>query len=62
MNGVTAGGVNFDTPEARAALTDRPNGAFWQVVTWTPLTLSPSIGCRECGHHGYITNGEWNPV
>jgi hypothetical protein len=26
----------------------------WTVVLEDPLTLSPSILCRDCGHHFYI--------
>lgn len=31
----------------------------WQVVSAEPLTLTPSILCRVCGVHGFITNGRW---
>lgn len=34
---------------------------MWQVVSYEPLTLSPSLLCRACGHHGYIRNGGWVP-
>lgn len=57
----TAGGVWFDTPEARAAYeTQRPgNMAYWQVQSWDPLTIHPSIACNNCGNHGYIQQGKW---
>jgi hypothetical protein len=31
----------------------------WDVVSEAPLTLSPSVLCRTCGHHGYIRDGRW---
>lgn len=34
----------------------------WDVVKRDPLTLSPSIKCRACGHHGHIENGRWKPA
>jgi hypothetical protein len=33
----------------------------WVVEAREPLTLSPSILCRTCGHHGYIRGGKWVP-
>ena len=54
-----AGSVRFDTPEAHAAFK-RP-GAFWQVLSWEPLTLSPSLLC-SCGNHGWILDGKWVPA
>lgn len=38
-----------------------PDQARWTVVSWEPLTLTPSVLC-DCGDHGYITNGEWVPA
>lgn len=37
-------------------------GDQWNVESWDPLTLSPSIACRNCDHHGFIRNGEWIPA
>jgi hypothetical protein len=37
-----------------------PDG--WVVVCLDPLTLSPSVLCRSCGHHGFIRNGRWEPA
>lgn len=31
----------------------------WDVVQREPLTLTPSLLCRTCGNHGFITNGRW---
>lgn len=38
-----------------------PNQATWDVLSWSPLTLSPSVLC-SCGDHGYIRNGVWVPA
>lgn len=36
----------------------------WEVESYDPLTLSPSIVCTmpNCGHHGFIRNGRWVPA
>lgn len=31
----------------------------WTVEHVDPLTLYPSIKCRDCGNHGYIRQGRW---
>lgn len=51
------GFVGFDTPEAREVTTEA--SPKWQVESWDPLTLSPSLLCRICGNHGFIRNGRW---
>lgn len=37
-------------------------GELWTVMQREPLTLSPSLLCRACAHHGFITNGKWVPA
>ena len=42
-------------------------GDAWDRESWTvesrdPLTLSPSLACRICGHHGFIRGGRWVPA
>lgn len=34
----------------------------WELVSLEPLTLSPSLLCRVCGHHGFIRDGRWVPA
>jgi len=51
-----AGSVLFDLDGVRNAFPDRP---VWTVEQLSPLTLSPSILCRRCGHHGWIRDGRW---
>lgn len=49
------GGVTFDVMKKVS-----PKGIFWTVDSWDPLTLSPSIQCREHPHHhGFIKEGKW---
>lgn len=31
----------------------------WTVVLEEPLTLTPSIRCRDCSEHGWIEGGRW---
>lgn len=52
------GSILFDTPLAREVF---PQHAVWQVESWEPLTLTPSLLCH-CGDHGFIRNGQWEPV
>jgi hypothetical protein len=30
-----------------------------EVISLAPLTISPSVLCRDCGLHGFIRNGAW---
>lgn len=39
---------------------EAPNG--WDLVSADPITLSPSLLCRTCGHHGFIRDGRWVPA
>ena len=34
----------------------------WDVLSMKPLTLSPSLRCRRCDHHGFIREGRWVPA
>jgi hypothetical protein len=52
-----ASGLWFDTPETRKVV--EPNRPLWQVQSYDPLTISPSILCMRCGDHGFIRNGKW---
>jgi hypothetical protein len=31
----------------------------WSVDSIDPITVRPSILCRRCNTHGFITNGQW---
>ena len=33
----------------------------WDIVSEDPLTLSPSLACGMCGHHGFVRGGRWEP-
>lgn len=48
------GWIMFDVP----ALADRPAERKWQVESWDPMTLSPSLLCG-CGDHGFVRAGQW---
>lgn len=39
-----------------------PEDVTWKVEQEDPLTLSPSLLCRVCGHHGWIRSGRWVPA
>lgn len=49
----------FDLPGVREAF---PGRAVWQIESWEPLTLSPSLLCSACGHHGFVRQGQWVPA
>ncbi len=38
------------------------NAQDWKLESENPLTLSPSLLCRTCGHHGFIREGKWVPA
>lgn len=41
------------------AFRGNPNHQSWDMVFSNPLTLFPSLECRVCGDHGFISNGKW---
>jgi hypothetical protein len=44
---------------------DRPGGATWppwELISPNPLTMGGSLLCTECGRHGFIRNGRWEPA
>jgi hypothetical protein len=53
-----SGALTFDTPTMRRI---RPGGDLWQVESWEPLTISPSVQC-SCGDHGFVRDGRWVPA
>lgn len=55
-SGVAAGGVNFENAPASV------QGPRWRKLSDEPLTIQPSVLCRTCGLHGFITNGQWVPA
>lgn len=50
--------VFFDVPELSENWrhTSTP---VWKVVSFSPLTIEPSVLCKICGHHGFIREGKW---
>jgi len=52
------GSVVFGSDVAEAV---SPGKDTWEVESWVPLTLSPSILC-SCGDHGFIREGRWIPA
>ncbi len=64
-----AKGVAYTHPDPKAP-TGRcegwapfaPDPEGWTVEGLDPLTISPSLLCRACGHHGHIRDGKWVPA
>lgn len=54
-DGMCIGAVTLDDPNSPHKFEGRTG---WQVESWEPLTLSPSILCH-CGDHGFIRGGKW---
>lgn len=54
---VHVGSIMFDLPEVRAAFGNRER-PYWQLESWDPLTIFPSLLCG-CGDHGFIREGRW---
>lgn len=38
---------------------NNPDHQAWDVQSFEPLSITPSVLCRSCGDHGHITNGKW---
>lgn len=36
-------------------------GAVENIEQLRNVTLTPSLLCRTCGHHGFVRNGKWEP-
>ena len=53
------GGIMFDLPGVAEAFPDRP---LWTLCSVDPLTITPSLQCTGCGHHGWIVDGVWCPA
>ena len=49
------GYITIESEVARRIGTGSPT---WDVLSWDPLTLSPSLLC-SCGDHGWIRGGRW---
>ena len=52
------------TPQGRGVIICAPLlriGNGHTVTHRTPLTISPSIHCGDCGQHGGIWDGTWVP-
>jgi hypothetical protein len=37
-----------------------PNEPQWQLISLEPLTISPSVVCRSCPLHGFVSGGVWH--
>lgn len=64
--------IKHSTPEGNACMGSvifnseaaeriNPGKDYWEVESWIPLTLSPSILC-SCGDHGFLREGRWIPA
>lgn len=63
--GLYCGGYVAWTPPAPG--TGYSRSCNHQLVSGAPgdeehLTISPSLLCRTCGHHGFIRDGKWVPA
>lgn len=71
MNGVLAGvAYNHRRPDGSECpvgngswipVSSNPDRHAWTLVAEDPLTLSPSLLCPACQHHGFIQDGRWVP-
>lgn len=60
-DGIERGASAFD--RCCGAVLWRGDSALHSLVSLNPLSITPSIQCREHrSFHGYITNGGWVPV
>lgn len=59
--------ANSDDPSSRLAFAAVPvsesgAGRDWKLDSLEPLTISPSLLCMSCQHHGFIREGKWVPA
>lgn len=40
----------------------RIQSTLWTLASWEPLTIAPSVLCLQCGDHGFIREGTWEPA
>lgn len=52
-------GKDFYIPCARDGIVAEKH---WKLEAEQPLTLSPSLLCPVCQHHGFIRGGAWVPA
>lgn len=63
IDGELHGAAYWHEPCGRSWISVRPAWKDgWDVLQLDPLTLSPSLLCRHCGHHGFIREGRWVPA
>ena len=58
---------NADDPTEHLAfaavpVSDLGSGRDWKLEQLEPLTISPSLLCMSCQHHGFIREGKWVPA
>ena len=71
-DGTRTAGIEYVHPDGRGGeclgwiafrgVDEGETGHAWTVECHNPLTLSPSLRCRACGHHGFIREGKWVPA
>ncbi len=54
-----SGFISFRNGAWAKEFEGNPDHQSWEVQSWEPLTITPSLLCRVCGDHGFITNGRW---
>jgi hypothetical protein len=47
---------------AAVPVSDSGAGRDWKLEHREPLTISPSLLCMTCNHHGFIRDGKWIPA
>jgi hypothetical protein len=50
--------AGFVTFAGEVQRTVAPEATTWDVQSWDPLTLAPSVLC-SCGDHGFVREGRW---
>jgi hypothetical protein len=74
MDGVLSG-VDYQHPSLNVSCNNGDRGDYipcgtdeltvkmhWRLECASPLTLSPSLLCPICHHHGFVRDGKWVPA
>lgn len=57
--------VNGDKPHrafSAVPVSESGSARDWKLEQREPLTISPSLLCCTCQHHGFIRGGKWIPA
>jgi hypothetical protein len=46
-------------PHTQMVQAENPEVQTWELISWNPFTLDPSLACTMCDSHGFIYQNRW---